>query len=152
MQEIQIELDSGELYTHKDYFEKTRWNGADVDIFLHGITDQQEANAKIKALMDHFLSKLPKDAETAFVRTPNTVTLVSGDPRRHIQIITRLYRSPQELLNGFDIDCCCVGYNGKSVLATTRAANAIRYRVNKVNLQIRGPCYEERLIKYASRG
>ena len=134
------------------YFESTRWRGADIDIFLHGLKDKTAAEKKLKSLFDFFVTKLPEDAETAFVRTPNTVTLVSGDPRRHIQVITRLYRSPKELLNGFDIDCCCVGYNGKQVLTTARAASAIRNRVNTVNLQIRGPCYEERLIKYASRG
>lgn len=34
-------------------------------------------------------------------------------PIRNIQIILRLYKSPAEILAGFDIDCACFGYDGK---------------------------------------
>ena len=111
------------------YFETTRWNGADIDIFLVGLPSPEVASRKLEQLMDYLTSQLPagdESVELAFVRTPNTVTMVSGDPRRHIQIITRLYNSPTQLLNGFDIDCCCVGFDGKNVMATHRGVQAIR--------------------------
>ena len=34
---------------------------------------------------------------------------------RRVQIILRLYSSPAEVLMGFDIDSCCVAYDGTSV-------------------------------------
>ena len=73
-------------------------------------------------------------------------------PWRKIQIISRLYDSKEHILNAFDIDCCCVGFDGKVVLATPRACAAISTRVNLINLNIRGKAYENRLLKYAERG
>jgi len=46
-------------------------------------------------------------------RSKYAVTLVSKYPYRHIQIILRLYKSPAEILMGFDVDCCAVGYDGR---------------------------------------
>jgi hypothetical protein len=78
--------------------------------------------------------------------------MLSGAPRRKIQIITRLYDSKADVLNGFDIDCCCLGFDGQDALITKRAAIAIASKVNTINLEIRGEAYENRLIKYAERG
>jgi hypothetical protein len=49
------------------------------------------------------------------VRSKNAITLVSQYPYRHIQIILRLYKSPAEILMGFDVDCCSVGFDGANV-------------------------------------
>jgi len=87
-----------------------------------------------------------------FVKTPNTVTLRAGPGQRDIQIITRLYESTSQVLNTFDIDCCCVGFDGSAAMITPRAVVAINTKVNTINLDIRGACYEHRLMKYAERG
>ena len=87
-----------------------------------------------------------------FVKTPNTVTIGCGRLGRHIQVILRLYESKEAVLNGFDIDCCCCGYDGKNALITPRAVNAIRTKTNVINLVIRGENYECRLLKYVERG
>ena len=71
---------------------------------------------------------------------------------RNIQIITRLYASRDDILNGFDIDCCCCGFDGEHALITPRAIAAITTRVNTVDLSIRGESYELRLLKYVERG
>jgi hypothetical protein len=105
-------------------FEVTRWNGADLDIFLYGL-DAKGANDKLRDLMHFFASRVPSGAELVYVRTPNTVTFISGDPRRHMQIITRLYPDKATVLNGFDIDCCCFGFDGSRVMATPRAIAAV---------------------------
>jgi hypothetical protein len=68
------------------------------------------------------------------------------------QIITRLYASRDDILNGFDIDCCCCGFDGEHALITPRAIAAITTRVNTVDLSIRGESYELRLLKYVERG
>ena len=42
-----------------------------------------------------------------------------------IQIVLRTYHSPSEVLCGFDIDCCCVGFDGANVWALPRALTAL---------------------------
>ena len=81
----------------------------------------------------------------------NTVTLTCGRISRAIQIICRLYDSLGTILNGFDIDCCCFGWDGAHVVCTKRGVNAINTKINIVDLQIRGASYEARLLKYAER-
>ena len=67
----------------------------------------------------------------------------------------RLYESPAEVLLGFDVDCCCVGYDGERVWALPRAVRAIQYGTNVLNPLHAWPSkasYEFRLVKYALRG
>jgi hypothetical protein len=53
--------------------------------------------------------------------------------RRAVQIILRLYASLAEVLLGFDVDCCCIGYDGSNVCALPRCLWALRHQVNVVN-------------------
>ena len=72
-----------------------------------------------------------------------------------VQIVLRLYESPAEVLLGFDVDCCCVGYDGERVWALRRAMRAIQYCCNILNPLHAWPSkasYEYRLVKYALRG
>ena len=85
----------------------------------------------------------------ALLATPGCVHLTRYRPS---QIITRLYASRDDILNGFDIDCCCCGFDGEHALITPRAIAAITTRVNTVDLDIRGESYELRLLKYVERG
>lgn len=39
-------------------------------------------------------------------RNDSAVTIMPGYPYRNIQVITRLYKSPAEVLMGFDLDAC----------------------------------------------
>lgn len=75
-------------------------------------------------------------------------------------------RSISEILIGFDIDCCCVAYDGSKVYAIPRSRRAISthcmYMIatlilisllgNLVDLSRRSFTYEDRLLKYARRG
>lgn len=51
-------------------------------------------------------------APTIAFRSTNAISVVSQYPFRHVQIIARLYKSPAEVLMGFDVDSCSVGYDG----------------------------------------
>ncbi|CAN0459671.1 unnamed protein product, partial [Ectocarpus sp. 12 AP-2014] len=86
------------------------------------------------------------------VRSLRTVTLVSEFPFRKIQIVLRLYKTLAEVLHGFDVDACSVGFDGHTVWATNRAARAICKRYNLVDVSRRSPSYESRLFKYGKRG
>lgn len=70
----------------------------------------------------------------------------------HIQIILRLYSTPSEVLAGFDVDPCSVGFNGNEVFGTPRACISITTQSMTVDLSRRSPSYEMRLAKYARRG
>jgi hypothetical protein len=56
-----------------------------------------------------------------------------------------------EVLIGFDIDCCSVGFDGTHVYAIPRSRRALNYSVNLVDMSRRSYTYEARLIKYAQR-
>ena len=66
-------------------------------------------------------------------------------------MISRLYKSPSEILLGFDLDCSCIGFNGSEVFAAPRAIRALNTRSNIVDLTRRSLSYEARLFKYAKR-
>eukprot|EP00755_Sulcionema_specki_P012060 Sspe_Gene.8210::Locus_2804_Transcript_1_1_Confidence_1.000_Length_3044::g.8210::m.8210/K08073/PNKP; bifunctional polynucleotide phosphatase/kinase len=63
-----------------------------------------------------------------------------------------MYQSPSEVLLGFDVDACSVGYDGTHLLATPRARRAIIKKANFVDLTRRSLTYESRLFKYSKRG
>jgi len=73
-------------------------------------------------------------------------------PCRHVQIILRLYKSPAEVLFGFDIDSCTVGYDGQRVWMMERGRRALTKGYNLVNMSRRSLTYEVRLFKYSKRG
>lgn len=89
---------------------------SDIDIFIYGILDEGRAIDRIL----EFERKLKRRESTRVVRTRNALTIVSGYPHRHIQIVLRLYRSISEILTGFDVNCCCVAYNGETVFGSPR--------------------------------
>jgi len=72
-----------------------------------------------------------------------------------VQIVLRLYKSPAEVLLGFDVDCVGVGYNGTDVVCLPRTRRAIinRYNIADPTRQTyRTNTYEYRLWKYSQRG
>jgi hypothetical protein len=90
--------------------------------------------------------------DTVCVRTKHAISIHSQYPYRPIQIILRLYKSPAEILAGFDIDCACFLYNGNSVWGNPRGVAALKAQANLVDMTRRSPSYEVRLAKYSNRG
>lgn len=64
----------------------------------------------------------------------------------------RLYSSPLEVLTGFDVDSCAIGFDGSKVWVAQRCHLALVNQRNPINLTRRSPTYEMRLAKYAQRG
>jgi hypothetical protein len=62
----------------------------DIDLFIYGLT-VKEANEKIKQIYKQIVNTTPSSFA---VRSGRTITIVSGFPRRHVQIVLRLYKSP----------------------------------------------------------
>ena len=64
----------------------------------------------------------------------NAITIESQYPTRHVQIVLRIYKSIDEILTGFDIDCSCFAFDGKQVWATPRAVTAAITQINTIDL------------------
>lgn len=111
---------------------------------------QEKARKKMVQLYSQIQRAVGQSARC--FRAKHCVTIISEFPNRKLQIILRLYRSPSEVLVGFDVDCCSVGYNGHDVYMTPRAHAAIVKQRNTVDVSRRSPSYEHRLAKYAVRG
>jgi len=131
----------------KAFFERRGFADGDLDLFLYALTPEQ-ATAKIQALYEHLRSL----GDTTIVRTKLAVTFMQDFPRRVIQVVLRVYKSPAEVLAGFDVDACCVAYDGERVWATTRAKRALNGMVNVADSSRQSLTYESRLFKYSTRG
>ncbi|KAI6080311.1 ankyrin repeat protein [Hypoxylon rubiginosum] len=150
--DIKIDNDPATESPSESYYQTTAaWS--DVDIFLYGIDDEASAIKRIIEIdtvlrkNQHFI--YPDTAMS--LRSDNAITFVSPRwPFRHIQVILRLYRSINEILTGFDVDCACVAFDGEQVYSNPRGIAAIVTRTNTIDISRRSPSYENRLWKYRS--
>eukprot|EP00759_Apiculatamorpha_spiralis_P025663 PhF_6_TR29068/c0_g1_i1/m.42362 len=130
------------------------FKASDIDLFLYGLSDA-DAIKKIEEIYNLVSQNRIKHhsvLNTDIVRTQHAVTIVGTYPLRHIQIVLRMYVSPAEVLLGFDVDACTVGYTGDGVFATPRARRSLNKQINIVDMTRRSLTYEVRLFKYSKRG
>lgn len=136
---------------------KKGFEGSDLDLFIYGL-DQEDADKKIYEIIQIVEKNLISSSsdltcnKPLIVHNTNSITLIRGFPHRNIQIVLRLYKSPAEILLGFDVDSCCIGFDGKQVWVTPRSQRAINKRYNLINTTRRSTTYEYRLWKYSKRG
>lgn len=132
----------------------------DIDLFIYGCT-HDEAKAKLEQLYENIASRYNFEDKNypvsiSIMRSANAVTIKVHDfnrgVREEFQIILRLYRTPSEILHGFDVDSCSLGYDGKFLWMTPRCEFALRMGYNTVNFSRLSPSYEKRLAKYGTRG
>lgn len=155
------------------------YRNGDVDIFIYGLTEQ-EANKKvdeiyrtiirysqinrlradIKCKKEEIEDKLRTELQTidldkaypakelhlSVVRTANTLTIGN-----HYQIIFRLYKSPAEILLGFDLGSSAIGFNGETLIFTELGRFAYEYGYNVIDTKRRSTSYESRIKKYFER-
>ncbi|KAH9259482.1 hypothetical protein BASA81_002525 [Batrachochytrium salamandrivorans] len=137
------------LTAKRNYFHNVAYSSSDVDLFLYGL-NEAEAKRKLQDIYQAVSESCPHTV--VCFRSAHAVTLVSQFPFRHIQIVLRLYSSPYEILAGFDVDACTIGFDGKQVYADVRAHHALVTRKNTIDVSRRSPSYEMRLAKYGVRG
>lgn len=124
----------------------------DFDFFLVG-HDAQSAEKAIMEFGDH-LARFFAGHLTIY-RTYGCITFVGGREevtKYKIQVILRLYQHPMEVIRGFDMGSSSVAWDGHEVTMTLLGRFAAEYGANILNLEIRRPSYERRLIKYLGRG
>jgi hypothetical protein len=140
---------AGSFSDKRKYFHDVQYSSSDVDLFLYGLNETED-RAKLIEIYRCVTESCPQTV--VCFRSAHAVTIVSQYPFRHIQIVLRLYSSPYEVLAGFDVDSCTIGFDGKMVYADVRAHNALVSRKNTIDVTRRSPSYEMRLAKYGVRG
>lgn len=130
---------------------------ADTDLFLYGYSEAQALSQieKITQVLKKQVFALDQRKENRrmpqrCIRTANAITISCYG--NEFQVILRLYRSPSEIIHGFDVDCCSIGYDGKDIWITQRALFAITSGYNTVNFNRLSPSYGHRLAKYGAKG
>lgn len=147
---------------------------SDYDIFIYGC-NEKEAELKILSLTNYIDKKYTLKN---VIRGTNSVTInfseeeikiikeivpSFGRPKiienrysktRHykIQIILRLYSKAHEIIHGFDVDCCSILFEDDKFWMTKRCQYSLQTWTNTVNFNRFSPSYEQRLVKYATRG
>ncbi|KAH3743951.1 uracil-DNA glycosylase [Pelomyxa schiedti] len=135
------------------YFgEHSLWKNSDIDLFLIGLTSEL-ALEKIKSLYASL--KKASGVEPCIILTKNALTLAFGWPYRHIQIILHLYKSIEDVLCSFDLDCVCFAFDGLQVTCMPRALRALNTRTNFVDVNLFKHFHygrHIRAVKYWKRG
>lgn len=123
----------------------------DFDIFFFGLTPE-EASLKLKSILQILKAEQRSRKEKNFqvISSRHAITVICGKVK--IQFILRLYKSVLEILTGFDVDSCCVAYDGKRVLTIPRFLRAEACRYNLIDPSRASINYEDRLWKYSERG
>eukprot|EP01105_Mastigella_eilhardi_P016415 TRINITY_DN374_c0_g1_i7.p3 TRINITY_DN374_c0_g1~~TRINITY_DN374_c0_g1_i7.p3 ORF type:complete len:668 (+),score=140.52 TRINITY_DN374_c0_g1_i7:3852-5855(+) len=137
------------------YFkEGSAWYNSDIDLFLVGLT-KLEALEKIRHIYAQISSVRTDKGTPCVVRTKNAITIVPGYPYRNVQIIMKLFKSAEDVLCAFDLDCVCFTCDGSRVYGLPRALRAVSTRCNMVDVDLfRSFNYSRHLrsIKYWQRG
>lgn len=119
----------------------------DIDLFI-----TSEDPDSIKKSIMYVYEKMNKFGLVHILRTKQAITFsVDKSLIPSIQIILRAYDSLEHVLLGFDIDSCCIGFDGK-IICSQRFLRAIKYGYNLVDTTRLSTTYELRLMKYYVRG
>lgn len=134
----------------RNYFHNQKFKGSDIDLYIYGL-NEEEAKKKLISICHYFEDKIPM-CEIKYIRTCYTVTIVTRFPYRHIQIVNKLYKNINEILLGVDVDCSCVGYDGKDVYTSCKGFHSLISRCNVFNFNNPSASIRGRYIKYSQRG
>ena len=124
---------------------------SDFDLFIYGLDTITEAKQMIADIFGVIENLSCGYDVSSYIISEHAVTIRTIDNAK-IQIILRLYRDITEILMGFDVDSCCVAYDGTTLWALPRSRYAIQHRCNTVDIHRRSTSYENRLWKYSRRG
>jgi hypothetical protein len=130
------------------------WSG-DLDFFF--VSPSMDVGAASR-----FVTRLVQCAciswEAGFVLTKNEYCITfyareADDSAKH-QLILRLYPSAEAVIGGFDLGSCAVMLHdyGTRLSFTHLGAWCDALSINIVDCSRRSPSYEQRLVKYATRG
>jgi len=119
---------------------------SDYDIFI--ITrDEEIAKEMISNVYVWIISTCN---EYFIISTNNSISFVTN--RGTFQIILRLYHSKEQVLCGFDIDACCVGFDGNNILSIPRGLLSLKRKTILAIGWRQSETMAYRCYKYSLRG
>jgi hypothetical protein len=125
----------------------------DVDLFVYA-NDSRSLMLKADEVARKMRAEFA-DATMSEALAPGLITFLiwrrDGECSK-VQLILRDYRDMDELLHGFDVGSCCVGFDGTTTFLTGLGMFSLLHRVNIVSPMYRSITYEPRLKKYFDRG
>lgn len=146
----------------RNFYETHEVLSNDYDLFIYGL-NETEANVKVKEILKLFAdsdsdsdSDLELDCNSrseiySFTINENCLNILKYN-NPFIQVIFRLYKSKSEILHGFDIGCCQLGFDLNGMYATMLGEFCYENNLNIFDHTRRSPNYENRLMKYLNRG
>ncbi|KAJ7046527.1 hypothetical protein C8F04DRAFT_1060811 [Mycena alexandri] len=135
------------------------WQSSDIDMYIYGLNPTL-ANKKIEHIAATYQKNLPAGSPFLIVRNSQTITLYSEWPRRRVQIVLKLVKSPREVLLNFDLDVCGCGWDGSEVYLLPRCVRTLETATNTFVMDLINGHYlgdrkstrDKRVFKYASKG
>lgn len=122
-------------------------NNVAYDVFFTTL-DSSIAQTIVETIKSNIESKLKCECHVAV--TPNAVILFCEFIV--IQFITSLFENINNVLNSFDLDCCCVGISRNKVFALNRFVRSLEYGGNIFQPDKQSAFYFHRIQEYISRG
>ncbi|KAK0458461.1 uncharacterized protein EV420DRAFT_1542382 [Desarmillaria tabescens] len=144
---------------YTDVSKADEWIASDIDLYIYGLNAKQ-ANDKIRHVEEVYKSNLPAGSPFLVVRNSQTITFYSAWPKKRVQIVLKLVKSPREVLLNFDLDVCAAGYDGANVWMLPRFVRAMEtgtsiFTMDLINghyLGDRKVTRDPRVFKYANKG
>lgn len=112
----------------------------DYDIFFYGITAEEALN-KVK----HFYNNFNGKADVCVSK--NAITF-----NKIFQFVLKLYSTKEEIINSFDIDASCIGFDGESVFMNKRCKKALKTGYINVNIDRYTSNFTHRINNYYMKG
>ena len=128
---------------------------SDLDFYVVGMDPGDEGALWRKAA--EFLGAVGRcehhyDGDSAVRLTKTVITVGSSGVSPSLQLVLRVYPTVASVIQAFDVDSCCMAYDGRRTYLTEAAARSVVTRSLILDPSRRSPTYESRLIKYMGRG
>lgn len=125
----------------------------DIDIFFYGLESTDAATARLTQIVKQLERYAAIHGLEVQVRlSANLTAVVMPKINLRVELIPRLYKDPAEILYGFDIGSCAVGFNGKEAVFSLMGRFAFSTGLNVVDHTRRSTTYGARMYKYYKRG
>ncbi len=152
---------------------------SDIDLFFHSLPDPENdakeilfeivdkldnMNVSLDSLPTNFdVNNHPRYYNVSYIMLNNDnvislhISFVGTDNYTRyeikLQFIKRSYRSPSEIIHGFDVDSSCILLTlDNKLYVTERGLYALKYNCNTINFERLSPSYEFRILKFDKRG
>ena len=122
----------------------------DLDFFFVGVETEEQMWAQVRKTLNWFYT-LFKGKMQVYV-SDQVITLVSQHEQlKTIQLILRRYDTEEQVLAGFDLNCCMFLFDGYNLLTNRVGVLALTHRVMLVHPKTYYYSFNKRVVKYFDR-